>query len=582
MRARLAAAVVALLLLPACGLPMPEGVQSAGDVQPVRDEPGALRVIPPGPQPGATPEEIVRGFLLAQSSPDEDHAVARQFLAPGTEWDDEQGAVIYREQEFVADGDGDPLTFSVRFDPTARIRATGGVVLDTTPVKVPFTVALMPSGEYRLTQVPRGLYLTEPERERSFRPYDVYFLARGLDGRPTARLVPDPVFVPVTAERAPALVTALLLGPTLPLSAAVETAIPPGTMTASPVSVADDGVVTVDLTAEVLELLPRQRQRLAAQFVWTLVPTFTGVRLLVEGRPFEVDGAGDVMTRTDWREFDPVGISPSAPLYYVQDGKLRSLDSTLPESPATTGGPFAVDDVAVSPGGGTLGLLSRGADGLDAVRIGPAAGPFGEPVLRRPGLGSLSWGPGDQGLWLLEGGRTPNICLLAPPGAPQRPDPCDVSYDRPPGAGVLTGLQVSRDGARAALIFGTGADRRLYIGEIVPGSGRLRIAVRPDPVAPALTNVTSVAWDSGTSLAVLAAPSPGATQIVVWTVDVNGSTRPVIVQRQGLEGEPRSVAAAPDRPLVVSTLVDGKPRLYRDNGQYFVESQPGSEPAYPG
>ena len=573
--------LVALVLLSACGLPLPQGVQSARDVQPARDEPGALRVIPPDPQPGAGPEEIVRGFLVAQTSPADDHAVARKFLAPGTEWDAEQGAVIYRDLRFVADRDGDPLTFSVRFDTTARIRSTGGFVLDNTALTAPFTVAQMPSGEYRLTNVPNGLFLAEADRERTFSPYDVYFLARGLDGGPTARLVPSPVFLPVTAERAPALVAALLLGPTVPLSAAVETAIPTGTRLASPVGVAD-GVVTVDLSAQVLALDDRQRQRMAAQLVWTLVPTFTGVRLLVEGRPFDVPGVEGVQTREDWAEFDPVALSPTAPLYYVQDRKLRSLDRRLPVSSATAPGPLAVDDVAVSPSDGTVALLTRSDTGADVVRTGPAGGPFGEPVLTRARMGSLSWGPGEQGLWLLELGATPRICLVPAPGGPARPDPCDVTYERPPGAGPLTALRISRDGARAALVFGTGKDRRLYVGQVVPAGGRLRIAVGADPVAPGLTNVTDVAWRSGTSLAVLAAASPSAAQIVVWTVDVTGSTRPSVVQRQGLQGEPTGVAAAPDRPLVVSTLRNGRPVLFRDNGELFSERAPGSAPAYPG
>jgi hypothetical protein len=584
-RARLIGALAALLLLPACGLPLPEGVQSARDVQPARDEPGSLRVIPPGPQPAASPEEIVSGFLTAQSSPDGGHAVARQFLAPETQWDDEQGAVIYRGRRLVSDADQDPLTFGVRFDTTARIRTTGGFVLDTTPVDETYTVARMPSGEFRLTSVPPGLHLRDVDRENSFQPYDVYFLARGLDGGPTARLVPDPVFLPVTAERAPALVAALLLGPTLPLNAAVETAVPPTTTTASPVAVADDGVVTVDLSAQVLDLDTRQRQRLSAQLVWTLVPTFTGVRLLAAGRPLEVEGAGQVQTLDDWQEYDPAGLGPAAPLYYVQDRKLRSLDGTLPDTAATSAGPLVVDEVAVSPVGDAVGLLSRSAEGPDEVRIGPVEGPYGDPVLRGPDLGSLSWGPGEQGLWLLERGTAPAICLLPAPGAPARPDPCDVSYERPPGAGVLSALRVSRDGARAALVFGQGPERRLYIGRVVPAGGRLRIAVSPDPVAPGLTDVTDVAWKSGTSLVVLAASAAGASQIVVWTVDVDGSTSPAVVQRPGLEGTPTGVAAAPGQPLVVSTVVDGRPRLYRDNDTLFrrqTQAEPGSAPTYPG
>lgn len=579
----LAVSVTALLLLPACGLTMPQGVRSAGDVQPVRDEPGALRVIAPGPQPGASPEELVLGFLRAQASPDDDHAVARQFLAPGTEWNDEQGAVVYKVRRVVPDGDADPLSFDVRFDASARIETTGAFVLDEEPVVARYVVAEQPTGEYRLTDVPDGLHLMEPDRARSFRPYDVYFLARGLDGQPTGRLVPDRVFLPVTAERAPALVSSLLLGPTLPLSAAVATAVPPMTKPAGAVTVAD-GVVTVELPAELERLDTRQRQRLSAQFAWTLLPSFTGVRLRVGGRPFEVEGADEVQTLDDWREYDPAGIGPRAPLYYVQGRKVRSLDATLPPSDATSVGPLAVDEVAVSPVGGTLGLLTRTAGGGDQVRIGPPSGPFGEPVLSRPSLASLTWGPGEQGLWLLERGATTNICLLPPPGSPARPTPCDVSYDRPPGPGPLSVLRVSRDGARAAMVFGSGVGRRLYVGRVVPASGRLRIVLGADPrpIAPGLTNVTDVAWESGTGLVVVAAATGRATQVVVWRVPVDGSSGPVPVQRPGLTGDAVAVAAAPGRPLVVSARDERQLRLYRDDGRLFAEAEPGAVPVYPG
>lgn len=575
--------VTALLLVSACGLTLPEGVRSAGAVQPVREEPAELRVIAPGPQPGASPSEVVNGFLRAQASPDDDYAVARQFLAPGTRWEDSQGAVVYRSRRFVPDDDGDPLTFSVRFDATARIEPTGAFVLAAEPVPGAYLVARQPGGEYRLTSVPNGLHVTEADRSRSFRPYDVYFLARSLDGRPTGRLVPDRVFLPVTAPRAPALVNALLLGPTLPLAAAVETAAPPMTGPATAVSVAD-GVVTVDLPPALEGLEARQRQRLSAQLAWTLLPTFTGVRLRVGGRPYDVPGAGEVQTLDDWREYDPAGVGPTAPLYYVQGRKVRSLDGSLPTSEATAVGPLGVDEVAASPAGGLLGLRTRTAAGVDEVRIGPQAGPFGQPVLRGRGLSSLTWGPGDQGLWLLQGGPVPNICLLPLPGTAARPSPCDVPYERPPDAGPLSALRVSRDGARVALVFGSGVGRRLYVGRIVPGGGRLRIALGHDPrsVAPSLTNVTDVAWESGTRLVVLAAATGRATQVVVWRVPVDGSTAAAAVQRSGLKGDAVAVAAAPGRPLVVSALDDGRSRLYRDNGALFAVSEPGAEPNYPG
>jgi hypothetical protein len=219
---------------------------------------------------------------------------------------------------------------------------------------------------------------------------------------------------------------------------------------------------------------------------------------------------------------------------------------------------------------------------VDEVRVG--TGPFGAPTLRRRGLGSLTWGPGEQGLWLLErGGGTPNVCLLPLPGAPARSDPCDVTYDRPPEAGALSGIRVSRDGARAALVFGSGPARRLYVARIVPAGGRLRLVLgaSPRPVAPTLTNVTDVAWESGSSLVVLAAAGR-ATQVVVWRVPVDGSTAPAAVQRSGLPGDALAVAAAPDRSLVVSAQLGSRRQLYRDNGTLFAAVQPGGSPAYPG
>ena len=166
---RRAAALVALLpllLTCSCGLPLPNGVQSAGQVQAESDEPVQLKVIPPSPQKGASPEDIVLGFLAAQRSPDDDHSVAREFLAPGADWDDEQGAVVYSSRRFMEDGDLDPLTFDVRYDATARVEPTGAYSLDDRPVVASYTVGRVVSGEYRLTSVPPGLHLTRQARER--------------------------------------------------------------------------------------------------------------------------------------------------------------------------------------------------------------------------------------------------------------------------------------------------------------------------------------------------------------------------------------------------------------------------------
>ncbi|MCW2715461.1 MAG: Lipoprotein LpqB, beta-propeller domain-like protein [Frankiales bacterium] len=577
---RRALAGLLLLLLAGCGLPLPEGVRSAGDVRPEQPEEVGIEVLPPGPQDGATEVDLVQGFLRAQSSPNNAHAVAREFLAPGTPWDDDELVIVYRASP-TAMPDPERLgQVVVRLETVARISDDGSYRLDSRTLEERYTYGRQPDGQLRLTGVPPGLRLTPADRELSYRSYEVDFLALGIDGQATSRLVADRVFLPVTADPASAVVAAALRGPSLPLRGAVTTAAPPGTTLVSPVRT-DAGLVTVDLSGGARALDSRGRQRLSAQLVWTLqAARYSGLRLLVEGEPFEVEGVDEVQQVSDWPGYDPSAVDEQAPLLFVRDRKLLSLDGTVEPSDATRGAALLVDEAAASPLRGALGLRTATPSGIDEIRTGPAAGPFGAPVLAEPELGSLSWGSGDQGLWVLQGGRRPVVWLVPGPDAEPGTSPRQIEYEYPPGAsGPLTRLRVARDGTRVALVFGTGADRRLHVGRIEPVQGQLRIA-GVIAVAPALSDVTDLAWRSGTSLAVLAADVETAGLLPVEVAIDGSSVSPV--QRGGLTGTPVSLAAAPGRPLTVSALEGGRSRLFRDNGSLFRLQQDGGRPFYPG
>jgi hypothetical protein len=581
-----ALAVLVLVLLAGCGLPLPDGVRSAGQVEAEQQEQIGIQVLPPGPQEGATAVDLVQGFLRAQSSPADGHAVARQFLAPDTVWDDDELVIVYRASTPVVTPDPErPGQVLARLETVARISDDGSYRLESRTLIERYTVGRTPEGELRLTGVPPGLRLTPADQALSYRPYDVEFLARSVSGEPTNRLVADRIFLPVTADPtlAEAVVNAALRGPSLPLVGAVVTAAPSGTTLASPVRV-DSGVVTVDLSAQAQALDGRGRQQLSAQLMWTLHPAYTGLRLLVEGEPFEVEGVEPVQEVRDWPGFDPTELAEDAPLLYIADRRLASLDRPLPPSEVTRAGALPVDQAAMSPAGDDLGVLTRVPDGPDEVRTGPVAGPFGAPKLVKPGLTALSWGPGDQGLWVLETGPRPVVWLVPGATAGAAGEVRAVPYE-PPGtdAGPLTDLRVSRDGARIALVFGEGEDRRLHVGRIEPADGGLRIA-GVVPVAPALTDVTDVAWESRAesraSLAVLAA-DPETAGLLPVSVTVDGSSS-LPVQRGGLTGTPVSLAAAPGRPLTVATEEGGLSRLFRDNGALFRLQQEGQSPFYPG
>jgi hypothetical protein len=377
------------------------------------------------------------------------------------------------------------------------------------------------------------------------------------------------VFLPASREPGQALVDALLTGPTRRLAPAVLSAAPAGTT--ADVEAAS-GVVTVELSAEAAGLDTRERQRLAAQLVWTLVPAYSGVRLLVDGRPL-VPEEDAVQDRSDWAVYDPSGSLADASLLYLQDRRLRSLDEELSDS-AVTSGELPVDGAALSLSGADLAVRTRRSAGVDEVRTGPLQGPFGEPVLRGPGITSLSWGPSEQGLWVLQTGAPASVWLLPGDGTAGSP-PQRVPVQAPADAGPLSALRVSRDGARIALVLGG----RLHVGRVEPASGAWRVDdVRL--VSTELVGVTDVAWRSGTSLVALGAFEADGS-LFPAEVAVDGSSFEV-VQRPLVGAVAVEIAAAPRQPLVVAADVEGKQQLYRDNDTLFGLLAEGSSPFYPG
>jgi hypothetical protein len=195
-------------------------------------------------------------------------------------------------------------------------------------------------------------------------------------------------------------------------------------------------------------------------------------------------------------------------------------------------------------------------------------------VLRGAGLTSLSWGPGGQGLWVLQTG-TPSAVWLLPGNGLDRPAPMRVPVQTPQDAGPLSALKVSRDGARIALVLGG----RLHVGRVEPANGAWRIG-DVTLVSRELVGVTDVAWRSGTTLVALGAFEVDD-QLFPAEVAVDGSST-TVVQRPLVGAVAVEIAAAPRQPLVVAADVEGERQLYRDNDTLFRLLGPGRSPFYPG
>ncbi|MCW2571621.1 MAG: Lipoprotein LpqB, beta-propeller domain-like protein [Frankiales bacterium] len=573
-RSRRLLATACMLLAAGCGLPLAGGVQKPGPIPAEERQGGDIQVLPPGPRDDATPEDIVHGFFGAQSSPSDAHASARAFLAPALQktWRDNGPVSVFGSNLSVV---GQANTFRVTAPKIGEINTDGSYNPARGKIDIRVELRRGLHGRWQITSVPDGLVLSPTDRDRSFRVRNIYYLAPpAAPGSASSHLVPDQVFLPVTAASADALVRRLLARPSRPLGDSVSTAFPTGTGVRR-VQTDPTGLVTVDLTGQLSRAPARLREQMSAQLVWTLRGTaeFSKLLLLSSGRPVDPSSNGSdrvIRDASDWQPYDPDGLVANAPLYYIGGRRLRFLEApTGPVSDASR--QQVVDDGAASPRGGSLAFITRIRGGSELL-TGPARGPF---VLRARArsLSFPSWGSGEQGVWFVQNG----LVKLAPPSGPPR----SVAVDGLGGAGPISGLRVSRDGARIAVIAGLGTQRHLLVGRIAERTGALRV-VGLRSVAPGVTDVSDLSWESGTSLLVLGRLS-GVTAPV--RVSVDGSSV-ALVPRVGLENrEPLTIAAAPgDRPLVIGVLDGGAPTLLRDNGVQYVKEPGivGGRPFYPG
>ncbi|MCW2600348.1 MAG: Lipoprotein LpqB, beta-propeller domain-like protein [Frankiales bacterium] len=566
--------VLAALLLAAaagCSLPLPQHVQAVREVQPQRRQDDAIQVLPAGPQEGQPPIEIVQGFLGAQANAEGQHAIARQFLTDraAAAWRDEAGVQVYDpdrlevKQSPDSAASGGSSTVSVTSIVSGQVRADGSYVARTASRVTESYQLERVKGQWRLSVVPAGLRLTAADRQRSYQASDVYYLAPAVRGSP-AHLVPDQVFLPVGADPAKTLVQRLLQPPSQAVAGSVTSALPSGTQLRS-VSTTASGLVTVDLGPSLARLPSSARQALSAQLVWTLRdlgPAFTGLRLLSGGAPLKVPTAGQVQDAGDWNAYDPEGLGPNPPYFFVASRRLHA-SVTLPSGPATAGDagdPQAVpvDAIAVTPDRTQVALLDGVAPGAVKVRTGPLRGPYTTGPTA-DGLSSPTWGSGQLGLWLLQGRR--KVVLLSN----GRTNLQRVTVlGQPPGD--LQALSLSRDGARAALVVGG----RLFVGRVEAVAGVPRI-VGLSLVLPGLHSATGVAWSSGTELAVLGTLTRAA-QVLQVAVDGSSVT---VLNSSGLT--PVAIAASSAGLLVASG--DG---IYAVSGRGFTRVQSGSSPDFPG
>ncbi len=551
------------------------GIPARGPVVPGRavDDGRVLdrSVLVAGPVPGATPEQVVRGFLQAQAGFEESHRVARLYLVNGPRWRSDTSTRVVRDDQSLrvvrsdaAEGaGGDPLQARVVVEaPLVAVVDSAGVYRAAAP-GARWTAELTlrrVDGQWRIADPQNGIVLPAAVFQFVFSRFPVYF-----PDRSATYLVPDVRWLPTTSGTTTTLVRTLLAGPAPWLAPAVATGVPSGTTLAVPAVVADD-VATIDLSRQTLTATPRERRLLVQQLRATLATLgLRDFRVTVERTEYATSASAPAPSGVD----DPLPVTDPLvdprPLVVDAGGRVARV-SGREIAPVAGLEQLAVGGI-VAPGSDATGssfvvLADRRSRLLQSVpgSVDPPQVLASGPDLVAPSTDPRGW------VWTVPAASGPMLVA--------RPSTGQVRVRAPWLAGLrVVSLRVSRDGARL-LVAATGQGRAWLllagIQRSVTGAP-VRVGQAEDLV-PDLTDVVDAAW-ADEMHAVLVGTRVG-TGRRPWRLLVGGPVEPLPDVPRA-----RTIAARTVDEVFVSTE-DG--RLLQSAGSGWVDLGQGSWVSMPG
>jgi len=446
--------------------------------------------IPNRPQPGATPEQIVEGFIDAGSGPGVDGtwAVAKEFLAPDLQevWDPKATVRIdERGEREYGESDADEGTVAFSYEMVADVDDIGSYRRAELPSNTQdFRLAKQSDGEWRITEAPDGIWLDEGQFPQVFHKYPLMYFDTSWQ-----YLVPDVRWFPVV--KAATWITDSLVNepPSEWLAESVRSAFPDGATAVASVPVDESGDAVVDFEDDsLLSASPTALDRMVTQLTESLrAAGVSDVVMRVGSTPVEASPVAVRSTRV-----------PAAPLVLTEDGfgflsgdEIEQIPGLSPAVVAAA--PTAVQvgperDVAAArlPGGEVARLTSTSteAEVLD-TRTGLV-----DPTV--DGFGFIWSVPKDQ-----------PAALRA--YAPQSTDGIDIA-DAWRDATAISAMALSRDGTRIAATVTSGGRTVLWVagvvrdGDGVPvrlGQPTLQLAIVGGPAG-------GVTWIDDASIGVLA------------------------------------------------------------------------------
>lgn len=445
-----------LLMLTACAPTLPlDGEVNSAEV-PERAEPN-FGPDPQPPEPGATPEQIIRDFLRAGANAAGDHAVAREYLTEdfANEWDPRSQTLVYSGDNMSIDPAGEYI-YNVQVNVDSRVEADGSIRQSGDPTSESFEVEEV-DGEYRISSAPDAKILDEMSFNSVYSEFTLYFFD------PQYRYaVPDARWLPRVPGQSTELVNRLLDGPVSWLAPGVTSAFGEpeesnGGLGASAVTV-EGGTATVDVDTSVtagasddeLALMYYQLEMLLDQ-----LNTINSVELTAGGSSVEIPDS-ELVAQI---EQDPEALQRQIGVQGDQlIWQLSTDTSMVPGMPDLSAISPRFPAVSTQAEGEVVAVMNGDLNALYHVRT-DSPGPellVESENMTRPSMDNFGW------TWTVTHDQDGEPTIRA------------FNYEDPESGSVtvtadfieereVTSLRISQDGSRAAIVVDDAGLRSLYI-----------------------------------------------------------------------------------------------------------------------
>ncbi|MEU8703949.1 LpqB family beta-propeller domain-containing protein [Streptomyces sp. NPDC048565] len=597
------------MVLAGCGAMPVTGDVKAVDASQPGDSQVQVYAVPP--REGATPIEVVDGFLESMTSDDPDFATTRTYLTAeaGRTWEPGEGTTVLakapnRNGPTIHDKErrGTETTYTLTGEQVAAVDAQSSY-RPLAPSEYSQMLHLVREKaadgkkEWRIDIVPDGLVLGQSDFKRLYRSVNKYYFAAGRTDD-AAALVADPVYVrnrtdPVTRmDTATQTVRTLLQGPSNWLRPVVDSRFPAGTALkrgVTSLTTDDQNVLKVPLNKKAEEAGQSTCRLMAAQVLFTLRDLTSArvgqVELQGEQGPLCSLGADEA---EDFAADRGAGVPDSQ--YFVDDkGRVQRIPGSSKGSgdPEPVLGPLGSGTVAMSAVGVARDEEQAAAVSEDQQHLyvspltedSEPSGPVVTSHAKEAGdrLSAPSW-DGTGALWVADRDPSDPRLLRLADGAGE---PKEVSVPDLNG-GRIEALRMSSDGVRIALRVSKDGHTTLHIGRVERhGSGEAEQVSVQDlrQAAPQLADVTAFSWSGRSRLVVVGKEEGGVQQVRYVQADGSTSSSGVL---PGVN-QVTAVAAADDDqlPLMADTESDGIVKLSPgDNWQTVLKE--GSSLVYPG